>query len=442
MIKRIPYRWIVAFILFFAYSIQYLDRVKTNVLNPAIAKDIGLTTIDIGTGAFLMLIFYAPAQFISGILTDKFGAKKILIFSVIAWSLMTAWMGFIKTPTEYFYRMAIFGLLVGTEYVPSARILMRWFNKDGRARAQALLSWAWILTPAWASILATQLAVYFGDWRIVFFLTAAMGVVPLIMIGLWVFDRPEKYKDITKEELEYSYRDELEEGILKGGDFTDVQNKILAQKSFGFFDLFKNSSYVAVIAVDIVMQITFWGAMVWVPLYLSDTFSFKLATMGYWNALFFLAGVIGSFASSHISDTVFKNRRRVMIQVCFFGLIPFILLLASLKEANPTLLALALCGMGFFSNMAWGPFLAVPAEIFTPEVYGKAMGFVNGVGYGVAAFSAKIFAALVVVEHGMKNYTMGWIFIAACALAGICASFFIRTYTPVQPMHRIGESAK
>jgi sugar phosphate permease len=164
--------------------------------------------------------------------------------------------------------------------------------------------------------------------------------------------------------------------------------------------------------------------------------------MGYWNALYFLAGVVGSFTSSHISDTVFKNRRRVMIQVCFFGLIPFILLLASLKEANPTLLALALCGMGFFANMAWGPFLAVPAEIFTPEVYGKAMGFVNGVGYGVAAFAAKIFAALVVVEHGTKNYTMGWIFIAACALAGICASFFIRTYAPVQPMHGTAGSAK
>ncbi len=442
MIKRIPYRWILAFVLFFAYSIQYMDRVKTNVLMPLIAKDIGLTTVDIGTGTFLMMLFYAPAQYVSGILTDKYGAKRILIFSVIAWSLMTAWMGFIKTPTEYFYRMALFGVLVGTEYVPSARILMRWFNKEGRARAQALLSWAWILTPAWASVLGTQLAVYFGDWRPVFFLTAAMGIVPLIMIGFLVFDRPEKYKRITREELEYSYRDEFEEGTLKGGDFTDVQNKILAQKSFGFFDLFKNRSYVAVIVVDIVMQITFWGAMVWVPLYLSDTFSFKLSAMGYWNGLYFLAGVVGSFTSSYISDTFFKNNRRVMIQVCFFGLIPFILLLASLKTANPSLLALALCGMGFFANMAWGPFLAVPAEIFTPEVYGKAMGFVNGVGYAVAAFAAKIFAALVVVEHGTKDYSMGWIFIAICALSGICASFFIKTYAPVQQMHRIEEPAK
>ena len=131
MQKRIPYRWIIAFVLFFAYSIQYMDRVKTNVLNPAIARDIGLSTIDIGTGAFLMMLFYGPAQYVSGWLTDRFGAKRILLFSVVAWSAMTAWMGVLHSRQEYLLRMAIFGIMVGTEYVPSARILMRWFNKDG-----------------------------------------------------------------------------------------------------------------------------------------------------------------------------------------------------------------------------------------------------------------------------------------------------------------------
>jgi sugar phosphate permease len=424
--RKVPYRWIVAIILFFAYSIQYLDRVKTTVLNPSIMKDVGLTTSDIGTGAFLMMIFYGPAQLISGWLTDKFGAKRILIFSIIAWSIMTAWMGIIKTPLEYFYRMALFGLLIGTEYVPSARVLMRWFPKEGRAKAQALLSWAWILTPAWASVVATQLAVYLGGWRPVFFLTAAMGVVPLVLVLIYVFDRPEQYKRISQEELEYSYRDEVREGILKKDDFSNSQARILSQKHFSFFDLFKNRSYGAVIVVDVVMQIAFWGTLVWIPLYLSDTFHFKLATMGFWSALYFVAGAVGSFTSSYLSDRLFRNNRKVMILVCFIGLIPFILLLSSLKTSNPPMLAFALCGMGFFANMAWGPFLAVPAEIFTPEVYGKAMGLVNGVGYFVAAFAAKIFGMLVVVTAGAKDYTRGWVFIAFCILLGIGAALLIK----------------
>jgi sugar phosphate permease len=101
--------------------------------------------------------------------------------------------------------------------------------------------------------------------------------------------------------------------------------------------------------------------------------------------------------------------------------------MGTLQRADQTILAIALCGMGFFGNMAWGPFLAVPAEIFTPEVYGKAMGFVNGIGYFSAAFSAKIFAALVVVQNGQKNYSSGWYFLCSCVVIGVAAAAFIRT---------------
>ncbi|WP_126282875.1 MFS transporter [Burkholderia stagnalis] len=423
---KISYRWIVAIVLFVAYSIQFLDRVKTNLLNPLIAADIGMSAADIGTGTFLMLIFYGPSQYVSGVLTDKYGAKKVLIFSVISWSLMTTWMGFLHSRNEYFVRMALFGILVGTEYVPSARVLMRWFNKEGRARAQALLSWAWILTPAWASIFATQMAAHTGSWRVVFFISGALGVLPLFLIALFVFDRPEQYARITKEELAYSYKDEIESGVLDGKNFTDVQHRILQVRNFSFLDLFRNPAYIAVVVVDVVMQVTYWGASIWIPLYLADKFGFKIQAMGYWSALYFVAGAIGSFVSSYLSDKVFRGNRRIMIAACFTGLVPFVLTFATLHSGNQHLLALALCGMGFFANMAWGPFLTVPAEIFTPEVYGKAMGFVNGVGYVVAAFSAKIFASLIVTTSAGKDYSNGWIFLAGCVLVGILASWFIR----------------
>jgi sugar phosphate permease len=423
----LPLRWWIAIVLFMAYSIQYLDRVKTSVLLPSMAHDIGLTTTDIGTGAFLMLLFYGPSQYVSGILTDKFGAKRILVFSVIAWSIMTVWMGFIQSREEYLWRMALFGMMVGTEYVPSARILMRWFNKQGRARAQALLSWAWILTPAWASVLATQMAAHAESWRMVFFVTGAAGIIPLLMIVFWIFDRPEQHPKATEADMEYAYRDEIADGTIIEGSYASSQASILKNNNVRFRDFFKERSYVAVVFVDVVMQITLYGALTWIPLYLSDVFGFSLVKMGIWSAAYFLSGAVGSFISSYLSDKVFKGNRRVMILACFIGLIPFIVLLASLKTADQGLLMVALCGMGFFGNMAWGPFLAVPAEIFTPEVYGKAMGFVNGVGYTFAAFSAKIFAALVVIDGaGIKDYSYGWYFIAFCVLLGIIAASQIR----------------
>ena len=195
-----------------------------------------------------------------------------------------------------------------------------------------------------------------------------------------------------------------------------------------FLQLFENRSYVAVIFIDIAMQIVMYGALVWIPLYLSDNFGFKLQTMGLWSALYFSAGAIGSFVSSYCSDKVFHGNRKIMILTCFIGLIPFLILLSTLGHANHPLLAFALCGMGFFGNMAWGPFLALPAEIFSPEVYGKAMGFANGAAYISAAFSAKIFSALVVVDAlGRKDYTHGWEFIVVCVALGIVAASMVKT---------------
>jgi hypothetical protein len=52
---------------------------------------------------------------------------------------------------------------------------------------------------------------------------------------------------------------------------------------------------------------------------------------------------------------------------------------------------------------------------------------VNGVGYVVAAFSAKIFASLIVTTSAGKDYTNGWIFLAGCIVLGIVASWFIQT---------------
>lgn len=427
MRNRIAYRWVIAVVLFVAYSIQYLDRVKTSVLSPTIASDIGLTMSDIADGQFLMLMFYGPSQLMSGWLTDKFGSKRILLFSIVSWSVMTAWMGNIGSHTEYMIRMALFGILIGTEYVPSARILVRWFNCEGRARAQALLSCAWIITPAWASVLATQMAHAAGDWRIVFYVTAALGLIPLLMIATLVFDRPEDYKHITPEELEYAYRDEISRGILKADHLITAQADIMQAAPIRFRDFFNKPAYLAVIMANITLVIQLYAVLNWVPFYLSEVFHFSLKTMGWWSSLYFVFGAIGSFTSSYLSDRVFHGNRRIMIMCSFLGVAPFLLLLSTLKSADPMLLAVALCGMGFFSNMGWGPLVSVPAEIFTPEVYGKAMGFVNGASYMITGFSAKIFSSLVIDTPEGKDFSDGWLFIALVVIMGSIGAHFIRT---------------
>lgn len=111
--------------------------------------------------------------------------------------------------------MGIFGILIGTEFVPSARLIMRWFPPRIRARAQSIFSWAWIITPAWAPLVATLIYSGLGyQWRPVFLILALMGMIPLLIILFLIYERPEQCKYVEKTEIMEAYEDELTNGLI------------------------------------------------------------------------------------------------------------------------------------------------------------------------------------------------------------------------------------
>ena len=205
------FRYVLVALLTVCYSIQYLDRVKTNVLIPFISQDIGMTNVQIGIGAALMLIFYGPAQLVTGWICDRIGSRRVMLFSIIAWSGMTYWQGEVRSVDEWYLRMCLFGIMIGTEFIPSTRLIVRYFPPLQRARAQSILSWSWIVTPAWAPIVATVLFTALGNnWREVFHILAYCGSVPLALVLFFVYDKPELNKFVSKDEAVESYTEEIQ----------------------------------------------------------------------------------------------------------------------------------------------------------------------------------------------------------------------------------------
>jgi len=155
------YRYLIAAILFIAYSIQYLDRIKTTALIPLIKSSINLNYADIGNGIFLMMVFYGPAQFVSGMLCDKYGQRKYYSFRLLSWIAMTVWMRICRVLSNGMLRSAIFGLTVGTEFVPSARLLAKVVPTETEGSGTEHVVLGMDTYSAWAAIVATQLATFF-----------------------------------------------------------------------------------------------------------------------------------------------------------------------------------------------------------------------------------------------------------------------------------------
>jgi sugar phosphate permease len=418
-----------------------MNRVTTNVLMPFISKDIGMTAAQIGLGGALMLLFYGPSQLLTGWMCDKIGSRKMLIFSIIAWSTLTAWLSEAKTVTEWYGRMALFGALVGTEFVPSARLIVRWFPAKTRARAQSVLSWAWIVTPAWAPLVSTALYQSANDsWRTVLVILAILGVVPLLLIVLTVHDRPEKCRFASKEEVLEAYEDELNKTLMteddiRGGNIHSIEAKAKSG-NISLREIISTKGFISLCFIYIAAQLAFWGVLSWSAQYMAQVHKFKVMEMGVWASVYFVGGACGSFVSGWVSDKLLGGRRKPMLILCFACMIPFILVLASIqKGVSPYFLLLTLTGAGFFSNMVWGPALTLPAEMYSVEVYGKAIGFVNCMAYMLAAASPYFMGLLIRTDPITKlvDYSWAWIWVACTAVIGVVASSLLtekRAFAP------------
>ncbi len=279
------FRYLLAAILTICYSIQYLDRVKTNVLMPFISQDLGMSNVQIGIGAALMLIFYGPAQLVTGWICDRIGSKRVMIFSIISWSSLTYWQGEMRSVDEWYFRMALFGIMIGTEFIPSTRLIVRYFPPLQRARGQSVLSWSWIVTPAWAPLLATFMYTALGNnWRDVFHLLAFVGVVPLILTLVFVHDKPEKNGFVSNEEALESYSPEIEQGIILKEDVIRRETVIISRQTRAldvpFSIILKTPGYIPLVFVYIACQLAYWGVMTWSAVYLTKVHGFAVMKMG------------------------------------------------------------------------------------------------------------------------------------------------------------------
>jgi len=399
---------------------------------PFISKDIPLTTVQIGVGAAIMLLFYGPAQLVTGWVCDRIGSRRVMIFSILAWSVLTWWQGDVRSVDQWYLRMALFGIMIGTEFVPSTRLVVRYFPTLQRARAQSVLSWAWIVTPAWGPILATAMYAALGDqWRPVFHILAVAGLVPFILILIFIHDRPENNHFVKKTEALESYSEEIDQGVVKADDVLAGNTLAVAAQSkslsISMTQILKTPGYVPLIFVYIATQLAYWGVMTWSANYLTAVHKFSVTAMGAWASVYFIGGMVGSFLAGWISDHVLHGRRKPMIVVCFAAMIPFIVLLATLQiGVAHSVLLLTLTGAGFFANMAWGPAISLPADMFPVEAYGKAMGFVNCFAYMASAASPYIMGRLISVDaNGVSHYFWAWIWVAFTALIGVVAGLLL-----------------
>ncbi|TQS46139.1 MFS transporter [Cryptosporangium phraense] len=186
----------------FVNFVVWLDSAKFSLLNPYWSADLHLTPAQISSVVASYLLGYFPLLLLAGILSDRLGAKLMLIICVLGVTVLSASMAFVHTYTEMWWRNFVFGIFFGFLWAPSQRLLALWF--PGALGARATATWmsstliAGVLSPAIALPLANHLS-----WRDAFWIVAALGIPALLGLIFLVADKPEKMRGISREEVDH-----------------------------------------------------------------------------------------------------------------------------------------------------------------------------------------------------------------------------------------------
>lgn len=352
-------RYQVLFVLCLLAIITYLDRTAASVAEEGITETFKLSESQFGWLHAIFSIAYGLFQIPSGLLGDKFGAKRVLLFVVIWWSLFTFFTGLSGTFTILLFVRFLFAAGEAGAFPNISIALSKWFPAESRGRAQSFVWMCSRLGGALAPLIILPIMEHYG-WRMVFY---SFGVVGILWAVLWHFffrENPSEMPGISKEEI-------IE---IESSRKVKTSHTLLS-----FKELSRNFNLWALMIMYFLYMFGAYFYLSWMPKYLRQGRDFDLKQAGL-ISLPFILGALGCLIGGWLTDYLAKRigikwgRRSVALAgLVMAGLC---LIMASFSTDNTVCILLLSLGL-FFKDFT----LPVSWTVAT-DIGGKHAGAISG----------------------------------------------------------------
>jgi len=206
--KLIGHRWAVCGLLFFATTINYIDRQILSLLKPILDDQLHWTNAEFGMVNSAFQGAYGVSLLVFGWLIDKYGTKIGYSISIAAWSLAAMGHALVGSVGGFLWARVALGLGEGGNFPAAIKATAIWFPKKERALATSLFNSGANVGAILAPAIVPWLALKFG-WQSAFLAAGAVGFLWLFLWMPW-FENPEKKLALSKEELAWIQSDGVE----------------------------------------------------------------------------------------------------------------------------------------------------------------------------------------------------------------------------------------
>lgn len=409
-------RYTVLSILFVTWVVSFMDRTVINVALPYIAKDFGLTPFRMGVVLSVFFGTYAIAQIPGGLLSDKYGSRKVGTFAMVWWTAFTAITGLTRNLTQMLASRILFGLGEGIFPASAYKTIAVWFPQKERATAKGIAFASNPLGIAIAPIIVVWIMARWG-WRPCFYILCIPGILISILWWVFVTDQPSKNRRVSPQE-----RIEIE-----GEKTLEV-----AEAKVSYWSMFKDPYVLSLFAINMTFNIALWGFNSWLPTYLVKVRGFSMAQMGIAASMPFFAGALGTALGGWVSDRFFPTRRRVLIVA--IQLMSALFLYLTLISNTMMMFIICQTLAGAFIQTHVSALWALPYNNIPKKVFGTASAVINLGSYGAALLSPLAIGYLLGISGG--NFHSTFIFLIGSILVSSTIVTFVlpkRANTTIRP---------
>jgi len=363
--KIMRFRWLIFIVLTLAYFFVYFHRLSLSIVANDLIADFKTTASVMGLLGSIYFYCYAFMQFPAGLLSDSLGPRKSVTFFLIIASAGSIIFGFAPTIQIAFLGRVMVGLGVSMVFIPTMKILSRWFHPHEFAFMTGILNAVGgigVLAATWLLALMTLL---FG-WRISFELIGCCTFIIVVLVWFVVKDRPEDKGWPSIEELDKT-KDGKVTPPAKQIPLLEGARRVISEKYFWpvaiwfFFDC----------------GVFFAFGGLWGGPYLMHVYGMSRAQAGTVLSMIAWGMIIGSPPLGFLSDKVMKSRKKPFI-LCNLALVIELVFLSIYPSGLPhiTLYILFFIFSICSSSVVIFGFTIIK-ELFPMEIAGTSTGLVN-----------------------------------------------------------------
>lgn len=441
--KTTNYRWTIVSLLFFATTINYLDRQVLSLLYPMLQDKFKWTNSQYANIASAFQFTYAIGLLFAGRIIDQLGTKRGYAWAIVIWSIgamVHAWaipigdflvgvlglIGLTAVPLSvlgFMFARALLGIGEAGNFPAAIKVTAAYFPKNERSFATGIFNSGANVGAVLAPLSVPWIAATWG-WEMAFVLIGGVGFIWLIFWWKY-YAPPALQKRVSAKELAYIQQDEENENVEKENNQKVKWTKLFRYKQTWSFSIGK-----------FLTDGVWWFFLFWLPAYLKEKYGMSATEMALPLVVLYSMVMVGSVAGGWFPAyfvkkgmNVYEGRLKAMFVIALF---PLVVLAAQPLGYISFWVPVILIGIGASAHAAWSAnIFTTVSDMFPNKAIGSVVG-IGGMAGGIGGvLTTKIGGALFDYYKGKGNIETGYlIMFSFCAIAYVLAWVIMKSLVP------------